>query len=403
MIILKPNIFIKLNFSKKLRLLCLLLLMFVLVSCQGEEMISQPDEPLDQMDLPEPDRPAAADNHAVRQYEDEVKQDSEKQDTDKQIDENKSMLRLMFVGDTMMTGNVAKVMDEKGNDYPLSEFMPFLEQADLVVANLETAVGTSGKLEDKTYAFQTEPSRFELFEPLKDKILFTLANNHGMDAPLDETMHELDQLGYSYIGVGHNLQQAFQPYVDEINGVSFAVIGVSRVIPTTDWVAGENKPGMASAYMDEPLLSVVEQWRSKVDMVIVYVHWGIEREDIPNDVQLELEEKLVSAGANIVVGSHPHVLQEIKWRDDDQITAFSLGNFVFTTSTTEKANYTIALDIQLTSEHITDVKIWPAKIDFGLIRYLDEAHHERQRVVDRLDQLSPTIHIKSDGQVLRRE
>ncbi len=72
-------------------------------------------------------------------------------------------------------------------DYPLREFTPVLEKADLIVVNLETAVGTSGELmEDKSFVFQTDPSYLELFEPYKDRVIFTLANNHGMDAPVME-------------------------------------------------------------------------------------------------------------------------------------------------------------------------------------------------------------------------
>jgi poly-gamma-glutamate synthesis protein (capsule biosynthesis protein) len=224
-----------------------------------------------------------------------------------------------------------------------------------------------------------------------------------MDAPLEETIHHLTQLGYPYIGVGQNLDHAFQPYVNEINGVSFAVIAASRVIPTTDWIAGEDKPGMASAYTDEPLLSTIKHWAAQVDLVIVFLHWGEERGDHPNEIQLELEQKLASAGANLIIGSHPHVLQEFKWRNKKQATAFSLGNFVFTTSTTETANYTMALDIQVTSDKITKIKIWPGKIDFGLIRYLDENNDERAQVIERLQQLSPTIDIERDGKVRKKE
>lgn len=62
----------------------------------------------------------------------------------------------------------------------------------------------------------------------------------------------------------------------------------------------------------------------------------------------------------------------------------------------------MALDIQLSSEHIDNVKVWPAKVDFGLIRYLDEADDERQLVIDRLNQLSPTIRVKDDGKLRKK-
>ncbi len=84
-------------------------------------------------------------------------------------------LRILFLGDSMMDGNVAGAMDQFGMDYPLREFTPLLEKADLIVVNLETAVGTSGELmEDKSFVFQTDPAYLELFEPYKDRVVFTL-------------------------------------------------------------------------------------------------------------------------------------------------------------------------------------------------------------------------------------
>jgi poly-gamma-glutamate capsule biosynthesis protein CapA/YwtB (metallophosphatase superfamily) len=309
--------------------------------------------------------------------------------------------RLIFLGDTMMTGNVAKAMDAKGNDYPLSQFMPILKKSDFVIANLETAVGTSGILEEKSYAFQTDSAQLSLFDPLREKLLFSLANNHGMDADLSETMRELDRLDYNYIGVGNNREEAFQPYVKTINGVSMAVIAASRVIPFTRWTAGENKSGMASAYVDEPLLRVVQEWKKQVDYVIVYFHWGEELADQPNQVQLDLEEKVIEAGANLVIGSHPHVLQGIRWNDKKQLTVYSMGNFVFTTSTTPKANDTMALEIHLSKEKIEHVQVWPAQVRFGLVRYLEDVE-ERERVFKRLRELSPQVRIDDQGRITSR-
>lgn len=333
--------------------------------------------------------------------------DSSKEEERKSVDhkdgaiEGKNQVaRIMFIGDNMMDGRVAVVMDEKGNDYPLTQFMPILQEADLVIANLETAVGTSGVLEEKSYAFQSEPSRFDLFKPLREKIVFSLANNHGMDAPLLESMKELDRLDYTYVGVGVNREEAFKPYVRDINGISIAVIAASRVIPFSRWAAGDNSPGMASAYVDQPLLKLVQHWKDEADYVIVYLHWGEEITDHPNQVQLELEEKLIGAGANLIIGSHPHVLQAIKFNDERQLTAYSLGNFVFTTSTNMIANDTMALDVTLSKEKIEHVQIWPGQVQFGLVRFL-ETEDDKERIFSRLRELSPQITINTDGIVTR--
>jgi poly-gamma-glutamate capsule biosynthesis protein CapA/YwtB (metallophosphatase superfamily) len=328
----------------------------------------------------------------------EAEEDNSEDNTDGAMEGENQVARIMFIGDNMMDGKVALVMDEKGNEYPLTQFMPILQEANLVIANLETSVGRSGALEEKGYAFQSDPSRFDLFEPLRENIVFSLANNHGMDAPLLESMQELDQLNYAYIGVGVDREDAFKPYVRSTNGISIAVIAASRVIPFSRWAAGERSPGMASAYVDQPLLSLVQHWTGEVDYVIVYLHWGEELVDHPNQEQLELEEKLISAGANIIIGSHPHVLQGIQYNNERQLTAYSLGNFVFTTSSNVIANDTMVLDISLSKKKIEHVQIWPGQVQFGLVRSL-ETKDEKERIFSRLRELSPQINIDLDGRV----
>jgi poly-gamma-glutamate capsule biosynthesis protein CapA/YwtB (metallophosphatase superfamily) len=329
----------------------------------------------------------------------EVSNDNEEEKSHNKED-NQAKARLIFLGDNMMDGNVAQAMKAKGDQYPLSEFMPTLDKADLVIANLETAVGTSGNTlaKEKKYAFQTHPDRLTLFEPLRKRLVFSLANNHGMDAPLDETMTELDAAGYQYIGVGKNIDAAIKPYNGEINGVSFAVIASSRVIPFSSWAAGPSSPGMASAYVDQPLLNTVKEWNAKVDYVIVYLHWGEELSDTPNKVQRDLEAKLLSAGAHIIIGSHPHVLQGMTWHDQKRFTAYSLGNFVFTTSSNAKANDTLALELTLSKEKIEEVQLWPGQIKFGLVRFL-QAEDEKGRVLSRIRALSPHINVDSYGRI----
>ncbi|WP_026476213.1 CapA family protein [Alkaliphilus transvaalensis] len=325
------------------------------------------------------------------------RQDTQDEENDNEKKNEKNLARIIFVGDTMMDGNVAKVMIEKGDHYPLTEFMPILEGADFVVANLETAVGTSGELMEKTYAFQTNPDRFALFDPINEKLLFSLANNHGMDAPLDETMKELDRMNFKYIGVGQNMEMAFRPHIEEINGVSFAFLAASRVIPVPEWRAEAHKSGMATAYSYEPLISYIGKWVDKVDHVIVSIHWGEELAEIPNEEQTSLNEKLLEAGVRAVIGTHPHVIQEIRW-EGNQLTAFSLGNFVFSTSRQAIANDFIALELHLSKNNIESVKAWPGEIKFGLLKHLKE-EEDRKRVFGRLQRLSPTIIVDENGLV----
>ena len=309
-------------------------------------------------------------------------------------------LRVVFLGDNMMTGRVAAVMDEQGIHYPLQEFTPLLEEADLIVANLETALGTSGQVMDKAFAFQTHPRYLELFAPYREKLVFTLANNHGMDGPVLETISVLESQGFHYVGIGRNREAAYAPFVGEINGVSFAIFGASRVIPVASWRAGENHPGMATVYQPESLLEQVAPWVGQVDYVITYLHWGVELADEPEAYQLALEKALYEAGVNLVIGSHPHVLQAFEWRESKAFTAYSLGNFVFTTSHDPVANDTAALELVLSPDRIEAAVLHPAQVRWGLVRYLTDPE-ERQRVIQRVNRLSESVRVDDDGQMQR--
>lgn len=311
-------------------------------------------------------------------------------------------VRVVFLGDCMMADNMARSLDQHGMDYTLEEFHWLLDKADLIVANLETSIGTSRLLMDKSFPFQSNPKCLSLFESYRDKIVFSLANNHGMDGPLAETMEHLDHLGYDYVGVGLNIDQAYAPYVMEFNDISFAVFAASQVMPTTEWRAGEEKPGMAEAYSTDKLLEYISPWINQVDYTIAYLHWGEELADKPTANQRILEKTLRKAGVNLIIGSHPHVLQAVEWYDEKQFTAHSMGNFVFTTSHTPLANETAALELLVTKESILQSRLHFGKIHYGKIHLVMDTPQKSQ-MIDRMNELSRSVNVGEDGTLIKME
>lgn len=311
-------------------------------------------------------------------------------------------VRVVFLGDCMMADNMARALDQHGMDYTLEAFNWLLDQADLIVANLETSIGTSRILMDKSFPFQTDPAYMSLFEPYREKIVFSLANNHGMDGPLPETLDHMENLGYAFVGVGRNIDQAYAPYVIELNGVSFAIFAASQVMPTAEWRAGEEKPGMAEAYNTDKLLKYISPWINEVDYTIAYLHWGEELADHPTANQRILEKELRKAGVNLIIGSHPHVLQAFEWFDEKQFTAHSMGNFVFTTSHTSLANDTAALELTLNKDSIQHAQLHFAKIHLGKL-YSVMNSPERHSIINRINQLSRSVKVEDDGSLTRME
>jgi poly-gamma-glutamate capsule biosynthesis protein CapA/YwtB (metallophosphatase superfamily) len=162
----------------------------------------------------------------------------------------------------------------------------------------------------------------------------TMANNHGMDfgqTGLADSLSAAAADRFPVIGIGRDADQAFRPYLTKVNGQRIAVIGATQVLDdnlSAAWTAGEDKPGLASAYQVDRLLAAVRAARRAADTVVVDLHWGKELATCPIERQRQLAPRLVQAGADIVVGSHAHVLLGGGYMGSAFVD-YGLGNFVF--------------------------------------------------------------------------
>ena len=163
--------------------------------------------------------------------------------------------------------------------------------------------------------------------------LITEANNHGEDcgpAGLQMALATA-QTGYTILGIGQNAAQAFTPYRTTIHGQRIAIIAATQVIDSdlqTAWTATATQPGLASAYDVNDLVAAVEAARKTADTVIVYLHWGTQLDACPNPLQEPLAQVLVKAGADIIVGTHAHVLLGGGYLGSAFVD-YGLGNFAF--------------------------------------------------------------------------
>jgi len=214
-------------------------------------------------------------------------------------------------------------------DSPLRFVAPVLAAADIAVVNLETAVGSLGSPEEKQYVFRASPA---LLTALADAgvDVVTLANNHALDYGRDglaETIRLAREAGLTVVGAGEDADAAYAAAVVEREGHRVAVVGLSRVL-SAGWAAGPGRSGLASAYDEDAAVAAVRRAAEQADHVVVVVHWGVERAACPDAAQRRLAGLLTAAGADVVAGHHPHVLQGIEERGD-AVVAYSLGNFVW--------------------------------------------------------------------------
>jgi len=242
-----------------------------------------------------------------------------------------------------------------------------LSGADLSMVNLETAL-TDGSCPDpqpKQYVFDTPATALTAFRGAGVSLV-TEANNHGEDcgpAGLQMALTARQQAGYTVLGIGQNSTQAFTPFRVTLHGQHVAVLAATQVIDSdlqTAWTATTTQPGLASAYDVTDLVAAVEAARRTSDTVVVFLHWGTELDACPNPDQEPLATLLVQAGADIVVGSHAHVLLGGGYLGSAYVD-YGLGNFAFynTPSPTDQSG---SLVITATGRRIDSVTWRPALI-----------------------------------------
>lgn len=308
--------------------------------------------------------------------------DSERRPTSNQT------LTLAFAGDTMAAGRVAPYLEEMGYEYPFQQVKGIFDQADLTMLNLETSISLRGEAADKQFAFRSHPDLAKAMA-WAGVDLVTLANNHtldyGQEALLDTFQH-LQAFGIDYVGAGVDQNEAYSARLYDIKGTKVAYLGFSRVLPSVDWYATETRPGLASGYQVERMLGIVADVKAQADLCVVYMHWGKELEDYPREGDVEVAYQLIDAGADLVIGAHPHVLQGFEWYNG-KLIAYSLGNFVFTTSFQDVARQSgvLLVDIDLNTNQ-QQATFHPLKIEYGAVWETDV--DEREEILNRLRALS---------------
>ncbi len=236
-------------------------------------------------------------------------------------------LSLVVVGDIMLEDGPMDAM-RKGQD-PFAGFASLFAGADIRIGNLECVVATTGSPEDdKPNVFRVHPRALKYIKRHFDAV--GLANNHSGDFGQEAFAQMLGLLKHNKIGVyggGMNLSEAHTPWIIERKGVRVAILGYDEFQPRS-FEADTDRPGVAWSE-DSQVLRDIRTARTvhKADVVIPVMHWGWE-DPIANDRQRQLARLMIDAGADAVIGGHPHQLQDTE-RYKGKPIFYSLGNFVF--------------------------------------------------------------------------
>lgn len=315
-----------------------------------------------------------------------------------------SSASILFAGDILFSDHVLNAYSNAGGVSGILDegFRSEADEADYFVANEEFPFSSRGTAApDKQYTFRLPEEKVSIMNELGVDLV-TLANNHALDFGTDallDTCSTLDQAGILHVGAGANSEEARKPEIVEINGIRVGFIGASRVIPVSSWTAGANSPGMLTAYDDTLLRRTIEETRPLCDYLIVYLHWGVERAEMPVEHQTALGRRCIDSGADLVIGSHPHVLQGLEYYNGKPIV-YSLGNFIFGSSIpkTMLAELTLEYTDEETGTPTPSLRLIPGTSSAGFTRRLTDPG-ETNSFYEYIESISFDVSIDENGLV----
>ncbi len=312
------------------------------------------------------------------------------------------VVTLSAVGDVALARELADRIDTYGPGYPFELVRHLIARADVSFANLEGVIGVRGAPVAKSYVFRNPPEHIRaLIDGGVD--IVSLANNHTLDYGPDglvDTMLAASTNGIAHVGAGVDEPSAYVPALLNVNGVRLAFLAYANVPPeaafdTRQLAAGPGKPGVAWA-TEEAVRRDVTAAKRRADHVIVSFHFGDEYRDAPNALQVSLARAAIDAGASVVLGHHPHVLQGIETYRGGVI-AYSLGNFVFDLDDVDLANMgpepilSMVLTVRLSRTAVLGYDTTPVVLDPATDRPRPADPDEQALFAERLETLASLI------------
>lgn len=320
-----------------------------------------------------------------------------------------AMVDVRAVGDIMPGRFVAEVAAERGFDYLFAAVAPLLA-GDLLIGNLESPLTERREpLRPGPYRMPAPPDAGPALRRVGFAAL-ALANNHALDVGtpgLQDTVATLVASDIVPLGVGADQSAAYTPVITSTGGLRLALLAFNDIADphdcggqmqeaARDFACDTDRWGRA--WLDEAALTVVQEAREQADLVLVLVHWGHEYLPQPTPRQRRWAHDLTRAGADLIIGTHPHVLQPVTALERDgrrSVVAYSLGNFVFDQGFSVETSTGTVLRILLDAEGVALVAAAPVAIVAGQPRLLaldsEQAQQALQALGAEIVALQPTV------------
>jgi len=274
-------------------------------------------------------------------------------------------ITLMLVGDIMLDRGVEYMVEKEGkSDYkfPFLKIADYLKGADILFGNLEGPISNKGAKVGSIYSFRNSPQAIEglIFAGFD---ILSVANNHIFDygrEAMEDTFGRLRDVNIEYVGGGFSEDETYSPKIQEINKTKIAFLAFTN-LGSEFWAAKGDRSGVA--WLDEEKLKEsIKTAKNQADLVIVSFHYGEEYSLEPTNFQISISRAAIDAGADLVIGHHPHVIQRIEKYKNGHI-AYSLGNFVFDQGFSEEIMKGLILKVLVENGKIK--KIIPIEIEIN--------------------------------------
>jgi poly-gamma-glutamate synthesis protein (capsule biosynthesis protein) len=275
---------------------------------------------------------------------------------------------LRAVGDVMLGRFVAAAAARRGFDYPFAQARALLN-GDLAIGNLESPLTErQAPLRPGPYRLPAPPAFAASLKAAGFSAL-ALANNHALDvgpAGLQDTATALTTIGILPLGAGPDDVTARTPTTIGAAGLRVVLLSFNDVADPEDRPNEGQQWGRA--WLDDAALGAVRQARGAADLVVLIVHWGQEYSANPSARQREWARRLIAAGADLIVGAHPHVLQPVETlvaEGRTGVVAYSLGNFIFDQPFSRATSAGVVLRVLLDRQGVALVAAAPVDLADG--------------------------------------
>lgn len=319
---------------------------------------------------------------------------------DKPAGEN---VKFTFAGDILLDDGYATMSHYRnvGGDLErlfTNGLLDDMRNADIFMINNEFTFTTNGAPRpEKIYTFRAKPENVNILKDMGVDIV-SAANNHISDYGMISTTDTLDTLteaGIPYVGAGYNLEDASKVVYYQTGDTKVGIVCATQIEryenPDTPG-ATETSAGTFRALHPEAVIEKIKEAKQNADVVVLYIHWGAENEVAIHWSQSGQVGGYVDAGADVIIGDHPHILQGIGYVGDTPVF-YSLGNYWFSSKTTD----TCLVNMEVSGGEIKSLQFVPCVSESCIVRKSKDG--EKDRILNYMRSLSSGVNIDDDGYI----